>query len=338
MELTTGILITLSGAGIFQGLFISFYLLTQRRNNRLGTVLFSLLLLVLTARVTKSVAFYFFDPGSLLINLGFISHVASAPITYLYLSHSIGKRKSLGFEGLIHLAIPFLIFLISFFINGNLFDLEGWYDLSFIYTAMYHVISVSILIRSFRSRITDRDELVWLGFVWATVFLLWVAYFSNFILGLTPYIIGPLFFSLSIYVLSFMCFKYYQKIFNLKFQPDFNAKEKARYIMCLEEILHGKKLFKDPELTMTELARQISIPPYRLSRLINDHFKQNFSDFINTYRVKEAQQRLVESNNETIASIAFECGFNALSAFNHAFKKIIGSTPSEFRRHNRILR
>jgi AraC-like DNA-binding protein len=39
-------------------------------------------------------------------------------------------------------------------------------------------------------------------------------------------------------------------------------------------------------------------------------------------------------NRLTIAAIAFECGFNSLSSFNTAFKKMKGKTPSVFKRES----
>jgi AraC-like DNA-binding protein len=70
-----------------------------------------------------------------------------------------------------------------------------------------------------------------------------------------------------------------------------------------------------------------------LSQVINDLLNYNFNDLINSYRVEEAKKMLKDEgmSNFTIASIAYECGFNTLSAFNVAFKKFTGLTPSQFR-------
>jgi AraC-like DNA-binding protein len=43
-----------------------------------------------------------------------------------------------------------------------------------------------------------------------------------------------------------------------------------------------------------------------------------------------------EYGHQKIAAIAFETGFNSLSAFNASFKKIATMTPSEFRRRTFI--
>ena len=61
---------------------------------------------------------------------------------------------------------------------------------------------------------------------------------------------------------------------------------------------------------------------------------QNFFDFINGYRIKEAKRLLVDPKGEllTILAIAEEVGFNSKSSFNTAFKKITGMTPTEYKK------
>ena len=95
-----------------------------------------------------------------------------------------------------------------------------------------------------------------------------------------------------------------------------------------------KKLYLDPLLNLEKLARQLNISDKQLSQLINESAGINFNDFINRYRIEEAQM-LIKKNNEqqpNILTIAYEVGFNSKSTFNTAFKKFTNSTPSEYRR------
>lgn len=70
----------------------------------------------------------------------------------------------------------------------------------------------------------------------------------------------------------------------------------------------------------------------------NSIFKKAFgltlSEYIIEERISHAQRKLITTDN-TIASIAFECGFNSISWFNACFKKMNGCTPKEFRNRNR---
>ena len=68
--------------------------------------------------------------------------------------------------------------------------------------------------------------------------------------------------------------------------------------------------------------------------MINSKFGQNFYDFVNHYRIEEAKSIMVSNTDDkkTILEILYEVGFNSKSAFNNAFKKNTGKTPSEFKR------
>ena len=114
------------------------------------------------------------------------------------------------------------------------------------------------------------------------------------------------------------------------------AREKAyvqRLLSCMEE----EKPYLDPELTVQDLSDILEIPAAHLSMILNIHLKQNFYQFINTYRVRYAAELLTEERMryENILSIALEAGFNSKSSFNTYFKKIQHMTPREYRQKNR---
>ena len=53
--------------------------------------------------------------------------------------------------------------------------------------------------------------------------------------------------------------------------------------------------------------------------------------YIINQRIDRAQQ-LLEKSEMSVIEICEKCGFNNLSNFNKAFKKITGKTPSEYRK------
>ncbi len=93
------------------------------------------------------------------------------------------------------------------------------------------------------------------------------------------------------------------------------------------------KPFLKPELNISNLARDLEIPSYILSYIINKGFKKNFFDFINSYRIEEVKKRLVspEYKNLKIESIGHDSGFNSRASFYQIFKKYTDLTPSEYR-------
>jgi AraC-like DNA-binding protein len=109
-----------------------------------------------------------------------------------------------------------------------------------------------------------------------------------------------------------------------------------RYFEKLEALMETDKSFLKSDLTLPVLARQIGISVHHLSQVINDKASKNFYEYINSYRVEEAQRLLTdpEKQNLTIAAICYESGFNSLSSFNTLFKKTTGKTPSNFRKNH----
>ncbi len=107
-----------------------------------------------------------------------------------------------------------------------------------------------------------------------------------------------------------------------------------REIEELERYVEVEKPYTNPTLTIAELAESINLPARRLSEIINGHYQQHFSDFINTHRIELAKKRLINPTDpgETITEVMYEVGFNSKSAFNTAFKKKTGLTPSSYRK------
>ena len=92
--------------------------------------------------------------------------------------------------------------------------------------------------------------------------------------------------------------------------------------------------YLNSSLTIWELSNQLSIPMRRLSLIINGSFEQNFSEFINSYRIEAAKKRLQNPSdvNETVLEVLYDVGFQSKSAFNTAFKKMTGKTPTDFKK------
>jgi AraC-like DNA-binding protein len=100
--------------------------------------------------------------------------------------------------------------------------------------------------------------------------------------------------------------------------------------------MHSQKPYLEPELTLDQLAIQLSLKPRTLSQVINKLKGQNFFDFINHYRIEEASRLLTHPMDPkiTVLEVLYQVGFNSKSSFNTLFKKYTGLTPSEFKKKN----
>ena len=101
----------------------------------------------------------------------------------------------------------------------------------------------------------------------------------------------------------------------------------------LQQAMEENKLYKDQELSVSSLAKQLDIKPYLISRSLSEIYNKRFNDYVNGYRVKEVQELLEDSNNSkyTLLSLAMDAGFNSKSSFNRAIKKQLGISPSELK-------
>ena len=99
-------------------------------------------------------------------------------------------------------------------------------------------------------------------------------------------------------------------------------------------VMKTQKPYLNHLLTLENLANQLELPPRYLSQIINRHFKQNFFEFINSYRIDESKQLLQMSENSrvTMLKIMELAGFNSKATFNTFFKKTVGLTPTQFRK------
>nr|WP_298556261.1 helix-turn-helix domain-containing protein [uncultured Algibacter sp.] len=87
------------------------------------------------------------------------------------------------------------------------------------------------------------------------------------------------------------------------------------------------------------LSKELNLSEGYISQLINKNSNLNFNDYINSLRITDAKNMLVDSeyNNYTILAIGLESGFNSKSSFYTAFKKFTGKTPVEYKKSVRNL-
>lgn len=103
------------------------------------------------------------------------------------------------------------------------------------------------------------------------------------------------------------------------------------FIKSMEE----DKLYAQEGISVKEVADHLGYPPYIVSQAINVCLERSFFELINGYRVEEAKRLMMdeELNHLSLIGIGFEAGFSSKTAFNTAFKKYTGITPSEFKRN-----
>jgi YesN/AraC family two-component response regulator len=84
------------------------------------------------------------------------------------------------------------------------------------------------------------------------------------------------------------------------------------------------------KITLSEVAEKTYVSQWHLSKLLNRHLEQNFSEILNNIRIREAQ-KLLRDPSLRIGDIAEKVGFIDMAHFSRVFKKSIGISANEYR-------
>ena len=101
----------------------------------------------------------------------------------------------------------------------------------------------------------------------------------------------------------------------------------------LDALMNDTQLYTDSNLTLARVARRLSVPVRDVSNAINRTTSENFSRYINGFRIRHAQEAL-RKTELSITEVMFEAGFVSKSSFNTEFRRVTGQTPSQFRAKN----
>lgn len=106
------------------------------------------------------------------------------------------------------------------------------------------------------------------------------------------------------------------------------------YFKKLESLCINDQIYRDSNLDREKVAELLDISPGYVSRIVNSATGDNFSTFINRFRVEEVKTIMSnpEFDNYSLLAIGLECGFSSKTTFYNSFKKHTGMTPSAYKK------
>lgn len=360
--------LTLLG-GALQGFFLCAALFTLRRGNaranRLLATLAAAMALVLSEYLAIRSGLYFVDAAQHIVFVTTPLYFLIGPLFYFYTEFRLSMPRAERWQRALH-ALPAALVLINFlptyFHLGGLhffgarfyfIPLSGyWYaGLNILQTGVYLYLAQR-RVREYETEMSNTEnETVHLHLCWlrkffalllgvmlvhggALLFLIWqrhvlaVEYVMALSLAVFVYTIGcasvrrpELFDEIAAHVAE------------EKYRKSALSSQQARvYLNKLLQYMENAKPYRDSELRLADLAERLAISPNHLSQVINQELRLNFFEFLNQYRVKEAQARLLEARSRhlTHLAIAYEVGFSNKTSFNRVFKRYTRMSPSTF--------
>ncbi len=286
-----------------------------------------------------------------------------APAFFLAILFDLNKIKMFSWKQLLHFlpAILFTLYLVfSFHIKPELKKQELLTSGKLIYIRYYWIVNKAIIIQVFIYNILtilivekyikssarqftkqQKHRLKWIRFIVYGYFTACIVYdlvilsdslisssqsFRTIVVG-----IFAIYFTTILYkALSSSQFSYGEE---KKRYHSLNQKQAQQLQKELDALMQNDKPYLDFDANVSGIAQKLSTNNKHISELLNLYYQKNFYEYINEYRIEEAKQLLVNSkeSKKTILEIAYASGFNSKSAFNSAFKKNTGMSPTQYR-------
>lgn len=355
----------------FQAFVYAGFLLFKKSEVSRSNTIWAIFLFLFGLNILYNVSFWLYGDSDTVSALNMVYYVPFSlygPLFYLYVKTLVSDRKPSARELLLHLLIPILVVLnfIRFYslsVEAKLMIENRELDPNnYIFIAadnVFYFLIASTTIYALASYFTnknryagDKEMKLWLkltSVAFGFFAISWLLYFVLFKSGLIQqsqdYSI-TIMMGVFIGLTSYFGF-YHSSVFNgkalkkifpiIKYKKSGLSKSVLNdYKKKLLDLMESKSLYLESELKLTDLAVMMNLSRHNTSQIINECFQMSFYEFVNKYRIEEAERMLVDDKDHemNITDIAYQVGFNNRISFYNAFKKYIGITPTEFRNQN----
>lgn len=292
----------------------------------------AILLAALAIRILKSVLVILIPKSPDIIPaVGLIGLSAIGPSIWLYVLSYKNRNFQADSRQIGHYIWAFsLIVLIPIFDEKQMYFA---YSISVAQMFIYIILTAYLIFKKVGKY--NKLESKWLKLLIASISLIWFTFFAQLLIETyITYLLVTVVASVTIYVMSFWAGKK-RKLFMEPRRLNLNgiSHELPEIGKEIESLLTEKKIYTNSKLTIKKISEKLSQPEYLVSQSINAHFRKSFPEVLNEYRIAHATE-LIDSKayeNFSLEGIAYESGYNSISAFYRAFKNIKGVTPSKFK-------
>lgn len=327
-----------SALGAFNGFILSIYFAINAKKKNFTNYFLSLLLLVLSIRIVKSIFFYF-NPhlSNIFIQIGLSACVLIGPFLFLYLKSYKVEKLNWTKHVIYYLLVITILGIFYPYVEHR--AIWSKWIVCAIYSQWFIYIILSLkYLRSIFLKIKEKETLkridIWFLSIYFGVAFIWLAYSMA---AYTSYIVGALSFTFVLYLIVLLL------VFKTNSESTFfNEKEKYKNKEIDKETLNlidqklsvivEKELFLNPNFSLEEAAKELKLTKHILSQYVNEVLGKSFSSLIKEYRIDKAKKLLETETSYTIENLGYDSGFNSKSAFFTAFKKTTGLTPAEYQK------
>ena len=99
----------------------------------------------------------------------------------------------------------------------------------------------------------------------------------------------------------------------------------------IRDLMEQQQLYLNSELKLADVATMLNTNRNVISNCINSQHGSSFSQFVNEYRVRYAQELMRRQPDIKISEVWMVSGFSTEASFFRTFKATTGKTPSEWK-------
>ena len=280
------------------------------------------------------------QPGHILVQSRIVTAMAIPPLLFLHLECAARELVKLNRKDLVHVIGPILIIIL------RLIGAGGWaIDATIIMATAFYAGLIFFRAKNGRSDFKDRGSISARALRhWRWMIIGWLS-FSVFLDTIIMVEVDQpsalessiAFLAAVILLIGFFVYALLASLHRTGPMAWVAARMRiatttAFDIKTLEAHMHDTQSYLDPNLTIVQLARQMSQPQRVISESINHSTGASFSQWINQWRIEEAKALIEDDPDKGLLDIMLSAGFQSKSSFNKSFKDIVGLTPSEWRK------
>lgn len=107
---------------------------------------------------------------------------------------------------------------------------------------------------------------------------------------------------------------------------------KSYRAMISEMKIYIEENFENPDLSLKHLSDRFQISGKYASHLFKEEFNMKFVDFLTQLRMQRAEY-LLATTSDNLQDIAQKLGYTSSITFGRVFKRVVGVTPGDYRKH-----
>ncbi|MDJ1506512.1 helix-turn-helix domain-containing protein [Xanthocytophaga agilis] len=338
------ILFFIGALGAFNGILLAIYFMFLAKRRNLSSFFLGCLMAALSLRIGKAVLIYFdSNLPEIYRQIGISACLLIGPALFFFLKSSIDQLTQVprSWKYQIGALLAAIVFMGVMYRYATYPELWRKYSIQVVYAVWtLYIIAAGVVIRGLFARIRSTSDALKPAENWLlAIYSVNVAIFLSFMMAYLirdiceTYYGGAIIFSLVLYAMIFIHLYHSRTAEQFYVVPAKNPVRKVdeatvmNLVTTLEQQMVKGGLFKNPNLTLSELAKSINIPAHQLSQLLNDNLGKNFTSYVNEYRIEEACRMIAQGHPFSLEAIGYEVGFNSKSTFYTAFKKIKATTP-----------